>query len=292
VSATVIALVLLSALLHAAWSASIKGSPHPLSFSLGQHLLVLPFAVLGVASVAGELLTPRLLACAAGTAVAHGLYGYWLALALERADLTLAYPIVRSTPALLPLLAVPLLGETPSPLGAAGIAVVVGGIWLVHGRGLRLRALGAPALRYAWLTLLATVGYSLSDKAAMTALASGDYRGWLPPALVWYCVIVVSSTAVFLPLALRRVRRADLERTLRGEGWRAAAAVAVSLVGYGLILAAFEHAPASYVVAVRQSSVLFAAWIGVALLGERPDRGRLVGAAATVAGVGLIGLGG
>lgn len=291
-SATVIALVLLSALLHAAWSASIKGSAHPLSFSLGQHLLVLPFAIIGVASAAGELLEPRLLACAAGTALAHGLYGYWLALALERADLGLAYPIVRSTPALLPLLTIPVLGETPSPLGLAGIAVVVGGIWLVHGRGLRLRALGAPELRYAWLTLLATVGYSLSDKAAMASLAGGGYRGWLPPPLLWYCVIVVSSTAFFFPLAFRRVRRADLERTLRGEGRRAAAAVAVSLVGYGLILAAFEHAPASYVVAVRQSSVLFAAWIGVAFLGERPDRGRLAGAAATVVGVALIGFGG
>lgn len=290
-SATVIALVLVSALLHAAWSASIKGSRDPLAFSLAQHLLVLPLAILGVASMAGELFTPRLLACAAGTAVAHGFYGYWLSLALERADLGLAYPIVRSTPALLPLLAVPMLGETPSLLGAAGIAVVVGGIWIVHGSGLSLRALGSPALRYAWLTLLATVGYSLSDKAAMQALAGGE-RGWLPPALVWYCVIVTSSTFVFLPLAFRRVGLADLGRTLRGEGWRAAAAVGVSLVGYGLILAAFERAPASYVVAVRQSSVLFAAWIGIAFLGERPDRGRLVGAAATVAGVALIGVGG
>ena len=288
-SATVLALVLASAFLHAAWSASIKGSASPLAFTLAQHLLMLPLAVAGVASVAGELLTPRLLACAAGTALAHGLYGYWLALALERADLTLAYPIVRSTPALLPLLAVPVLGETPSLIGAAGIAVVVSGVWLVHGSGLSLKALGAPALRYAWLTLLATVGYSLSDKAAMATFAGGAYHGWLPPALVWYCVIVVASTPVFLPLAFRRVRRAELEHALRAEGWRAAASLTVSLVGYGLILAAFERAPASYVVAVRQSSVLFAAWIGVAFLGERPDRGRLVGAVATVAGVALIG---
>lgn len=288
-SATVLALVLFSAFLHAAWSASIKGSRSPLAFTLAQHLLMLPLAVACVASVAGELLTPRLLACAAGTALAHGLYGYWLALALERADLTLAYPIVRSTPALLPLVAVPVLGETPSLLGATGIAVVVGGVWLVHGSGLTLRALGAPALRYAWLTLLATVGYSLSDKAAMAALAGGGYRGWLPPALVWYCVIVVSSSVVFLPLCFRSVPLDDLRGTLRAEGRRAAAAVGVSLVGYGLILAAFERAPASYVVAVRQSSVLFAAWIGVAFLGERPERGRLLGAFATVAGVALIG---
>jgi drug/metabolite transporter (DMT)-like permease len=288
----VIALVLLSALLHAAWSASIKGSSHPLAFTLAQHVLMLPFAVLGVVSLGAELWTPRLLACAAGTAVAHGLYGYWLALALARADLTLAYPIVRSTPALLPLVAIPVLGEVPSALGAAGIAVVVGGVWLVHGSGLRLRTLGAPALRYAWLTLLATVGYSLSDKAAMATLAASDHRGWLPPALVWYCVIVTSSTFVFFPLVYGRVRRAELAAVMQAEGVRAALALVVSMIGYGLILAAFERAPASYVVAIRQSSVLFAAFIGVAFLGERPERGRLLGAAATVAGVALIGLGG
>ena len=291
-SATVIALVLLSALLHAAWSASIKGSARPLAFTLAQHLIMLPFAVVAVASVRQELLAPRILTCVACTALAHGLYGYWLALALERADLTLAYPIVRSTPALLPVLAVPVLGEAPSATGALGIAVVVAGIWAVHGPGLGLRALGAPALRYAWLTLLATVGYSLSDKAAMSALAGGGYRGWLAAPLLWYCVIVTSSTVVFLPLALRRVRPAELRQTLRAEGGRAGLALLVSLIGYGLILAAFERAPASYVVAVRQSSVLFAAWIGVAFLGERPDRARLAGSFATVAGVVLIGLGG
>jgi drug/metabolite transporter (DMT)-like permease len=289
VSATVLALVLFSAFLHAGWSASIKGSGSPLAFTLAQHVLVLPVALAAVASAADELLTPRLLACAAGTAIAHGLYGYWLALALERADLTLAYPIVRSTPALLPLVAMPVLGETPSLLGATGIAVVVGGIWLVHGSGLSLRALGAPALRYAWLTLLATVGYSLSDKAAMAALAGAAERGPLPAALLWYCVIIVASSVVFLPLCARRLSLRDLRHTLGAEGRRAAAALAVSFVGYGLILVAFERAPASYVVAVRQSSVLFAAWIGVAFLGERPDRGRLLGAAATVAGVALIG---
>jgi len=292
VSATVLALVLVSAFLHAAWSASIKGSSGPLAFTLAQHLLVLPFALVGLASVAGELLTPRLLACAAGTALAHGFYGYWLAIALERADLTLAYPIVRSTPALLPLLAVPILGEVPTPLGALGIAVVVSGIWLVHGRLRSPRPLVAPALRYAWLTLLATVGYSLSDKAGMEALATDGYGGWLPAALVWYCVIVVTSSVVFLPLALRRVRVAGLRHVLRAEGGRAALAVLVSLIGYGLILEAFRRAPASYVVAVRQTSVLFAAFLGVAFLGEHPDRRRLAGAAATVAGVALIGFGG
>ncbi len=291
-SSTVIALVLVSAFLHAAWSASIKGSQSPLAFNVTQTLITLPFAALGLLSVDRETFSPELLACAAGTGVSHGLYLFWLSRALARADLTLAYPIIRSTPALLPLVAVPFLGEIPSPLGALGIAVVVSGIWLVHGAGLGVQTLTAPALRYAWLTLLATVGYSLSDKAAMATLDAGGVQNLLPAALVWFCVLSISGSAVFLPLALRALPRSELRRSLRQEPWRAAVAVVVSLAGYGLILEAFRLAPASYVVAVRQSSVLFAAWIGVAFLGERPDRRRLAGAAATVAGVGLIGLGG
>ena len=291
-SATVIALVLVSALLHAVWSASIKGSPSPLAFNVTQTLVTVPLAALGLLGFDWHVLTPRLWACAAGTGVSHGLYLFWLSRALERADLTLAYPIVRSTPALLPLLAVPLLGEVPSPIGALGIAVVVSGVWLVHGAGLSSSTLTAPNLRYAWLTLLATVGYSLSDKAAMAALDAGGYHGPLPPALAWYCVLSLGSSCVFLPLALRRSAREPAGRGRSAELGRAALAVIVGLTGYGLILEAFRLAPASYVVAVRQSSVLFAAWIGVAFLGERPDRGRLAGAAATVVGVALIGFGG
>jgi drug/metabolite transporter (DMT)-like permease len=292
VSATVIALVLASALLHAAWSASIKGSASPLAFNLVQTVVTVPFAALGLLAFDLGDVPPLAWACAVGTGVSHGLYLLWLSHALERADLTLAYPIVRSTPALLPLLAVPFLGEVPSPLGALGIAVVVSGIWLVHGSGLRLHTLVSPALRYAWLTLLATVGYSLSDKAAMAALDGGRWSGPLPAALAWFCVLSLAGSLVFVPLALRRVPRAQIQSVLRSDLGRASRAVLVSLIGYGLILEAFRHAPASYVVAVRQTSVLFAAWIGIAFLGERPDRARLAGAAATVAGVGLIGVGG
>ena len=68
------------------------------------------------------------------------------------------------------------------------------------------------------------------------------------------------------------------------------AAAAVSVLGYGLILMAFESAEAGYVVAVRQTSVLFAAVLAVPLLGERPTFRRALGALSTVVGVGLIAL--
>jgi drug/metabolite transporter (DMT)-like permease len=68
------------------------------------------------------------------------------------------------------------------------------------------------------------------------------------------------------------------------------AALAGSLLSYSLILEAFRTAPASYVVAVRQTSVLFALLFAAGWLRERPDRRRIFGATATVVGVALIAL--
>ena len=288
-STTVLAIVLLSAFLHAAWSAAIKSATSPLAFNVIQALVATPLCLAGLLLFELGDLSPAALAWLAATSIAHAVYYYWLSRALARADLTLAYPIIRSTPALLPLLAIPILGEVPSPLGALGIAIVVGGVWAVYGGRLGWRDLASPELGFAWLTLLSTVGYSLADKAGVAALADGPWRGALPQSLAWFCLISLGCTPLFLALAARALSLDELREALRRDLGRAALAFGGSLAGYGLILEAYRTAPASYVVAVRQTSVLFAVAIGVVLLRERPARGRTLGAFATVAGVALIG---
>ena len=59
--------------------------------------------------------------------------------------------------------------------------------------------------------------------------------------------------------------------------------------GYSLILEALRTAQTSYVVAVRQSSVLFAVALGILWLGERPGRVRIIGACVIAVGVSLLG---
>jgi len=126
------ALVLASALLHAGWSASIKGSRDPLVFNLLQEVPVFVLAGAALPLVEWSEIPAPVWRWLAFTSVAHAYYFYWMSLAYEHGDLTLVYPIARSTPAFLPLLAVPLLGEPVSAGGALGIAVVVAGMWLVH----------------------------------------------------------------------------------------------------------------------------------------------------------------
>jgi drug/metabolite transporter (DMT)-like permease len=247
-------------------------------------LLILPLVELDEIPTAVWKLT-------AATGIAHGLYFYYMSRAYQEADLSLVYPIIRSTPALLPLIAVPLLGESVSPWGGLGIAILVTGIWLIHAQpGMKLRTLRSRGIRFAYLTLAATVVYSLLDKQAMVQLSEAPWTGILPRTIVFYFMLSLANTVVFAPLALRRVSWATLRQAGRRDGARAAAALAGSLLSYSLILEAFQTAPASYVVAVRQTSVLFALLFAVVWLRERPDRRRIIGAVATVAGVALISL--
>jgi drug/metabolite transporter (DMT)-like permease len=291
VTAGAFGLVVVSALLHAVWSASIKGSREPLTFNLLQALATTVLA-LGVFAAADLASIPRGVWWALlGTSLAHALYFLFLTFALERGELTLVYPIARSTPAFLPFLAIPLLGERVSALGALGIATVVAGVWLVHSEGrLSWRALLGGGTGFAYLTLLTTVAYSLFDKAAMSELATSAPEGRVPHAILFYFLLSAGSTALFTPLAALGLRARPWAETARREWPRALAAAAMSFVSYVLILQAYRVAPASYVVAVRQSSVLFAVVIGILHLRERPSRARVLGALATVAGVALIGI--
>jgi drug/metabolite transporter (DMT)-like permease len=290
-SPTDLALVLLSALLHAVWSVSIKQSGDPLCFNLLQTWV----GAFGLAAAAPWIpwreIPTEVWGLVLLTGPTHALYLYWMSRAYEHGDLSLVYPIARSTPAFLPLFAVVLFGEQLRPLGAFGIAVVVAGMWLVHlGPGFERQSLNAPATRFALLTLLATVAYSLIDKAAMARLAAGAWPGPVPRAITYSLLLDLAHALGFAPLFFRARSLADLRAAARAQLPLASAAAVISFVGYTLILRAFETSLASYVVAVRQSSVLFAVALGALWLRERPTRPRVIGAAATVAGVALIAL--
>jgi drug/metabolite transporter (DMT)-like permease len=275
---------------------AIKGSGDPLCFNLLQELAPVA-ALVSIAPLVDWGEVPQIVwILLAATGVTHGAYFFWMSRAYEHGDLSLVYPIARSTPAFVPLVAVPLFGESISPGGGVGIAIVVVGIWLVHGGGGGgLLELSSPAARFAYLTLMATVGYSLLDKAAMANLAAAEWSSVIPRPVVYSLLPVVYSlliaganTVVFAPLVLRTRGLAALREAAHTQLGRATAASLVSFASYTLILAALQTALVSYVVAARQTSVLFAVGLGVALLGERPGRARVAGALATVAGVALI----
>ncbi len=285
-------LVLLSGLLHAVWNAATKGSGTPTGFLMAIELVSLavfvPVLILGFDAREVPPAVWRLLIV---SAVIHAFYGYWLTRAYAHTELSIAYPIVRSTPALVPFIAVPFLGESLSIPGGIGIALVVISLWLVTSDG-RLNA-AAPrsrGARFAYLALVTTVAYSLVDKEGMRLLGEAPWSGSLPRAVIFMALMYALYLPLFALLARRSIGVADVVAVVRSRTLLVMTSAAVAFLSYVLILHAMLTAPVSYITAVRQSSILFALAIAVFALRERPGRVRLLGALANVAGVALIAL--
>ncbi len=291
VTIAAIALVVFSAMLHASWNAVIKRSGSPMGFFF---LLELVTAVVGAPVLLffdWSAFDARLGWLLLVTAVVHAIYSWCLTRGYEAGDLSLVYPISRSTPALMPIAAYFLVGERLSALGLAGVVVVLIGIWVMQAEGGRLRdRLLDPSLRFAYWTLLATVGYSLTDQQFMLIFGAAEWNSPVPRALAYYYLMTAAHMPFFWWIGGRRLQRIPLTIQLRAEAPRLLVCVVAACVSYSLILEALRTAPVSYVVAARQTSVVFALLIAVFVMGEKPSRKRLVGALATVLGVVVIAL--
>jgi len=242
----------------------------------------------------GRTELPRWGATEWGFVVASGLlhvvYFVVLLRGYRKADLTVVYPLARgSGPLLSSLVAITFLGEQISALGAAGIAGVVGGVFLIAGGPGLFRAARDPLARarvhkgvlYGLLTGTFIASYTVVDGYAVKWLL-------MSPILVDYMGNFV-RVALLAPSVLRdRTAALGLWRVQ----WRAALVVALfSPVAYVLVLYAMKTAPLSHVAPAREVSMLFAALIGGHLLGEGDRTLRLLGALCIAAGVVALGLG-
>ncbi len=282
-----LALVLAAALLHALWNIVAKRAGGDDRFALISAVqLSLIWAPLGLWVGWGVLPTWgwREWLAVAASAVVHVLYFTTLLRGYRLADLTVVYPVARGTGPLLSASgAVLLLGEHLTAFGGLGVALVVGGVFLIAGGpGLWAQAHDVAhrervrtGIGYGALTGALIAGYTLIDGYAVTVLA-------ISPILVDWLGNVL-RVPFLLPGALRDP--AALREAWRTQ-WKSALVVAVfGPVAYVLVLYAMRLAPVSHVAPARELSMLFAALIGGRLLGERDKGWRLAGAGFIAAGV-------
>ena len=287
------ALILLAGLIHAGWNIAAKKAGGDARFAFfTSALMALVWAPLGwwMGRTAVPLWGAAEWGIVAFSGVLHVLYYVILLRGYRKADLTVVYPLARGTgPLLSSLVAVTLLGEHLSALGAAGIAGVVGGVFLIAGGPGLLRAAHDPQARrrvrkgmfYGVLTGVFIASYTVVDGYAVKIML-------LSPILVDYMGNFV-RVAVLAPVALRD--RAALSRLWAAQ-WRFALLVAaVSPIAYVLVLYAMQEAPMAHVAPAREVSMLFAALIGGHLLGEGDRAARIAGALLIAAGVAALALG-
>jgi drug/metabolite transporter (DMT)-like permease len=287
-SPSVIAVVLLAALLHAGWNVVVRAGADrrretALVVAGGAVLagVLLPFLPLPPAAAWRYLLT---------SAALNTVYFVLIAEAYARGGVALAYPLMRGVaPMLAALAAWGLIGEMLPLVGWIGIVTICAGVGALA-RPRRVPGAGAiqthvpgeqaPAervvVRLGLANAVVIAAYTLNDAVgARLSAVPLTYTLWLFPL-----------TAVPTLLWLHR-RAAPRWPTLR-EARRGLGGAGCAIGSYGLVLWAMTRAPVAPVAALRETSILFGVLLARLVLGERPGRWGWGGALAIAAGAAIL----
>lgn len=274
----IVAAVLFGALLHASWNALIKSGRdsqldtaliHLLGCGIGAVLV----AIVGLPPVAA-------LPWLAASVVIH--VGYYVTLvgAYRHGELGFAYPIMRGTaPLLVALASGHIIGEhlpIATWIGVAGISTGVLAIGLT--RSGRQGGSRRHALAYALTNAVIIASYTIVD--GLGVRASGH-----PLRYVALLFLLDGLPYFAIVMWQRRAALAPSIAYMRGRWPVALLGACASLGAYGIALWAMTRAPVASVAALRETSVLFAALIGVFVLKERFRLQRALGTGAVVIGV-------
>jgi uncharacterized membrane protein len=265
-------LALGAAVLHAGWNLAVKQADGDRYVALWGQFLVAGI-VAGVLLLAIGGLPAAAWPWAAISGAIHIPYCAFLALAYTRGEFSLVYPMARGTGALLAAVGgVWLLGDDLGWVGLLAIAVVATGLFLLAGqvRGAEV----ADALAVA-----AAIGvYSTADAHGSRVTGTAAY------ALAPFVMIAVATTVFGLATGRGRLLRAAVPAQ-----WRRFVLTGLAAgVTYWMVVVAFRYAPVGYVTALRESSVVLAAFVGWRLLGEQAGRRRVVAACVVLAGLVLL----
>ena len=252
----VASLVLLAALLHASWNAMLRGGPD-------RFWTACVMAVTG--GIAG-LVTAFFLPlparaswwCIFISAVVHIAYQLLLVRMYRQGDFGHTYPIAR--------------GSSPLLIALGGFLLAHERLQVTTGLGVVLVSLGILMLAFGGEVHANHVSAALATGAAIAVYSITDGLGVrLSGNAMAYTAWMVIGYGLPMPFIFYLVRRGRDQSFFRAppvEFLKAAAGGALSIVGYGIVIWAMEHAPMGPVSALRETSVLFAVLLGCLYLRE------------------------
>lgn len=282
-----IVLVLISTFLHAGWNLLLRSQKSSYTFLR----IAVVSAVLGLAPVliAEIWSTPFPLPvwgylCLAG--VFQSTYFLGLIYSYQRTDFTVAYPLARALPILMVALVDTVRGQAPPSLAWLGMGLVSVGCLMAPMVSLRHFSLGPYRNRgMLWILVAAVsiVGYTTVDKIAAELIEPG------PLSAARYGVYEITLAIPVYWLILKGLGQpTGLKGDRAGWFWATVGAV-VSFIAYWLVLWAYQLSPyASYVVALRQFSLIIGAIAGAIFLREPAPLLRFAAVVVIVLGISLV----
>ena len=267
-------LVLLAAFMHAAWNALLRGGLNRAQ-SMAIMNATLGIAGLGLLAIAG-LPAPGSWVYVAASGVLHWIYVALLVVTYRSGDLGETYPVARgSSPALVALGGSVFAGEWMNLLGIVGIGLVCGGIFMLAAAKGRLRHMNLP---WALATGVSIAAYTVVD--GLGVRASGNWLGYTAAIFAFF---------IFVPLWFLAKSGITFFKAPATEVGKAVGGGVISILAYGAIIWAMQSSPMGAVSALRETSVVFAALLGAAFLGERLTALRIAACCIIAAGAACIG---
>lgn len=273
----VFGMVLVAAALHAGWNALLKVRVEPRIAStllgIASGIVTMPLCLVF------PLPDPAAWPFIAASAVIHLVYFQTLGLAYETGDLGQVYPLARGSAPLLTAMGMSAVGEGIGLLGWIGVAILAAGVLALSLKGGRVSTrIEVRAVSFALLTALTIGAYTIVDGLGVRSAGHvGSYIGWS----------FFVSSLVLVAYGLYSWR-GKLVAAFRGSAWQLLLGGSMSVGAYGIALWAMTKAPIAIVGALRETSVLFAALIGVVFLGEPMLRLRILAGAMVLVGVVLL----
>ena len=285
-----LALILISAVMHAGWNLILKTSRHKLAFNVFMHGSAIAIFSAWWIATQGGIPLPRgpVLLFTLGGGFFFSLYHMCLTASYERIDVSLAYPLTTTGPLYIPLWAYLFLGERLTVLGIAGIFIVTLGAYILQVREISWVGLSFPLrnlrLPGVLLALSAGVFYSVGaiiDKRGVTIMDVFLYTYYLDIVLFLFLLANVVLTK----------SRLDFMEEIRMHWARGLFAGLVLFASFILYRIGLQMSKVSYATSVRQASAIVGVLGGILLFRERFGRIRLIGAALIAFGVFCIKLG-
>ena len=272
-SASLTAIVLLAALMHALWNALVKSSPDRLIELTGVNLAAGLAAAVALPFVGfpGRESIPFL----AGTMLVHIAYYVLLLLSYARGGLSLVYPIARgSSPIFVAALSGLVVGETLDLMQWLGVGLIAVSIASLAFSG-GLRVLGSRAVLFSLATGVSIAAYTLIDGAGARVART--------PTSYIVCLFIMNAFPMLAAPALMR-RGVALER-FRAQWKTALLGGLFSFLAYGLAIWVMTRGAIALVAALRETSVVLAAVIGATFLHEPFGRFRVIASLGVAAGI-------
>jgi multidrug transporter EmrE-like cation transporter len=289
----IILLLLVAALLHAAWNVLLKTADDPLR-TAGRGMLVgagflIPIALIGWLVSGRPAIPDGAWQLSILSGILEAAYFVFLSAAYRRGDLSLVYPIARGTaPVLSVAVGVIVLGERLELPGWIGVGLLLAGIlalqkpWAVFRRSSQMPRHVREAAAFALLTGVTITAYSAVDRDGARLIDPLFYAAMLWTfgsifLLSWIGLVVrrdrQRAAAAEVTVAAAEVPRPGLVgRLLSGRWTRAGIGGLITVAAYLFVLVAYRYAPLTAVAPLRESAIVIISGWGSFRLKEA--RGR------------------